>query len=183
MWDVCSTETHRHFLVSEWLLLAALAWAWTLPWPVDGSPGGCGRGCVLEHGHETFVYCPPGLAALLKQQEDHGVLDEGRKHEENADHEIKVNSIETWGNRSLLPEITSWMRNMFANNPFTQLYSCQPGTVLYDQSSNKPSPKGDDQLLSNIHQETNAWLNATYSCNAQCKHPIYWALFAFPVHQ
>ena len=120
-----SLESHRHFLVlSCCLLLAARAWAGTLPRPVGGGPRGGGRGGVLEHGHEALVNCPPGLASLLKQEQDDGVLYEGRKHEENADHEIEINSIKTWGNRSLLPEITSWM---FANNPLYTIIHVSPG--------------------------------------------------------
>ena len=87
--------SHRNFLVSDGLLLAgAGASARTLSGPVAG-PGGGGRGGVLEHGHQPLVNCPPGLPTLLEQQQDHGVLDERREHEENADHEIEVNSIET----------------------------------------------------------------------------------------
>lgn len=90
-----SLSPHRDFLVSDRLLLAdAGARARTLAGPVAG-PGGGGRGGVLEHGHQPLVNCPPGLPTLLEQQQDHGVLDERREHEENADHEIEVNSIET----------------------------------------------------------------------------------------
>ena len=85
------SDTHRDFL--GWLLLGARARP--LPGPVGGARSGGGCRGALEHGHQPLVNRPTGLPPLLQQEEDHGVFDQRREHEENADHEIEVNGIET----------------------------------------------------------------------------------------
>ena len=74
----------------------------------------CPRG-VGEHLLEAAVDGVLGLAPLLEQKEDDGVLHEGAEDEEDADHEVEVDRVQSGTDGSAL--------SAMKNSKYSLIYS------------------------------------------------------------